>query len=229
MKKALIRIMKKDVKSIIDNKLSDKGIYIEFNEENMLCATAMIIGPKDSVYENGILFFDIDFPPNYPYAPPKITYSANNKIRIHPNLYVNGKVCLSILNTWSGPKWSSVMDIAFVLLTMQSILDNNPLYHEPGYEQSNSKLVKSYNNIVEYNTLNSLIIDRIYNIPEKYIHFIDIINNHLSNIDGYIENKLRNYSDKEDIDYKDFLYRINLRISYSKLKEKFENVKQLVY
>ena len=43
MKKALIRIMKKDVKSIIDNKLSDKGIYIEFNsrEERIMCLTAI--------------------------------------------------------------------------------------------------------------------------------------------------------------------------------------------
>ena len=32
------------------------GIYIEFNEENMLEAVAMIKGPDDSVYKNGILF-----------------------------------------------------------------------------------------------------------------------------------------------------------------------------
>ena len=103
MKKALIRIMKKDVKSIIDNKLSDKGIYIEFNEENMLEANAIIIGPKDTPYENGILYFVINFPKNYPFSPPKINYLSQSRYRIHPNLYVGnpsdnflGKVCLSI-------------------------------------------------------------------------------------------------------------------------------------
>ena len=43
-----------------------------------------------------------------------------------------GKVCLSILGTWSGPKWTSIMDITTVLLTLQSLLDENPLHHEPG-------------------------------------------------------------------------------------------------
>ena len=40
-----------------------------------------------------------------------------------------GKVCLSILGTWAGPKWTSIMDITTVLLTIQSLLDKNPLHH----------------------------------------------------------------------------------------------------
>ena len=55
-KSAIKRIINKDIKEIKNNKLNDLGIYIEFNENNLLEAKAMIIGPKDSVYENGILF-----------------------------------------------------------------------------------------------------------------------------------------------------------------------------
>ena len=37
----------------------------------MLEAYAMIIGPKGTLYEGGYLFFNIDFPKNYPYSPPR--------------------------------------------------------------------------------------------------------------------------------------------------------------
>ena len=59
MSKAVKRIINKDIKSIEHNKLNDQGIYIEFNEENMLEARAMIIGPTESLYEGGYLFFNI--------------------------------------------------------------------------------------------------------------------------------------------------------------------------
>ena len=67
-KSAIKRIISKDIKSIENNKLNDLGIFIEFDEENMLHARAIIIGPKDTIYEGGILFFKIFFPNNYPYS-----------------------------------------------------------------------------------------------------------------------------------------------------------------
>ena len=59
---ALKRIVKKDIKEIKNQKLESLGIYVKFDEENMLNAKAMITGPKDSLYENGFLFFNITFP-----------------------------------------------------------------------------------------------------------------------------------------------------------------------
>ena len=117
---ALKRILKKDIKEIENKNLNELGIYVKFDEENMLHARAMITGPKGSLYEYGFLFFGITFPKNYPFSPPDISYISRNNVRIHPNLYVgrhssgNGKVCLSILGTWSGPKWTSIMDITTV-------------------------------------------------------------------------------------------------------------------
>ena len=56
MNKAIKRIINKDIKSIEHNKLNEQGIYIEFNEQDILSAKAMIIGPKDSIYEGGFFF-----------------------------------------------------------------------------------------------------------------------------------------------------------------------------
>ena len=163
-KDAVRRIVNKDLKEIHKMELDKLGIHIEFNEDNMLKATAIIIGPEDTPYENGLLYFIIEFPINYPFSPPKIGYLSSSHYRIHPNLYVGrshdnyiGKVCLSAINTWSGPKWTTVMDIGSVLLSIQSLLCNDPLHNEPGFENEKGKRNDAYNQMVEYDTLNHLI------------------------------------------------------------------------
>ena len=59
MNKAIKRIINKDLKSIEHNKLNDNGIYVEFDEENMLRARVLIVGPEGSLYEGGYFFFYI--------------------------------------------------------------------------------------------------------------------------------------------------------------------------
>ena len=58
-KNAIKRIVNKDIKEINKQNLKSLGIYIEFNEDNLLEAKAMIIGPEGSLYEGGYLFFNI--------------------------------------------------------------------------------------------------------------------------------------------------------------------------
>ena len=98
--KALKRI-KNDIKIITSSSLHDEGIYVSFDDENLFHARALVIGPyiKDSPYQGGFYFFDINFPNNYPLNPPTVKFmTLNNFVRFNPNLYKCGKVCLSILN-----------------------------------------------------------------------------------------------------------------------------------
>jgi ubiquitin-protein ligase len=114
----------------------DMGVYlVQPNEDNALSLKALVIGPKDSVYEGGFFLFDITIGERFPIEPPKYafvspTYSGN--VRIHPNLYACGKVCLSILNTWGSHDWSPVSKNTSILRTIQSLLDQDPISHEPG-------------------------------------------------------------------------------------------------
>ena len=197
MSAAIKRIVNKDLKEVQKMKLDELGIHIQFNEENMLQAKAIIIGPKDTPYENGILYFKIQFPTNYPFSPPKVNYISSSKYRIHPNLYVGkpsedfkGKVCLSILNTWSGPKWTTVMHIGSVLVSIQSLLDENPLRNEPGFEKEKSLRNTNYNRVVEYDTYQQLIYKNCLLIGLDFKGFEEIIQDHIKKNKETILSKL---------------------------------------
>lgn len=61
----------------------------------------------------------------------------SGKTRFNPNIYAEGKVCLSILGTWRGnpgEEWSSAQGLESVLLSIQSLMSANPYENEPGYE-----------------------------------------------------------------------------------------------
>ena len=130
------------------------GIYCSFSDDNMYNVKAMIIGPKDTPYEGGFYFFDINFTPQYPMQPPKVQFcTLNPYVRFNPNLYKCGKVCLSILGTWSGPSWTTVMNLETILIDLQSLMNDNPIQNEPGFESETGSAAKVYRNLVGYYNL----------------------------------------------------------------------------
>ena len=224
MKKTIKRITNIDMKRVSESNLHEHGIHIEFDENDITKAKAMVIGPKDTLYEGGYLFFSVDFPVNYPFSPPIIKYHKSNNVRIHPNIYVNGKVCLSILGTWSGPEWTSAMDISNVFVTIQSLLDNNPLKHEPGYDTpGHNKTYDKYNNIIQYNTIKSLILNRLFSDNDlgDFNIFKDIIYKNFIQNKKIIEEKINsNISKKCMISVP--LYHISENINYEELYKVFK-------
>tara|TARA_B110000967_G_scaffold208432_1_gene260621 strand:+ start:1141 stop:1857 length:717 start_codon:yes stop_codon:yes gene_type:complete len=226
-KDAIKRILNKDMKEIHKMNLSDLGIHVQFSEENIMNATAIIIGPKDSPYENGILYFCIEFPSNYPFQPPKIGYLSSSRYRIHPNLYVGrshdnylGKVCLSSINTWSGPKWTTVMHIGSILLSLQSLLDKNPLHNEPGFENVVGEKNDYYNLIVEHDTYYHLIRNNGFTIHPLFRTFENIIIEHLKKEKDNILTKIDQLceANPEPVKISLNIYNITMNINYPALK-----------
>merc|ERR1711988_1383186 len=81
---------------------------------------ATIMGPPDSPYQGGVFFLNINFPPDYPFKPPKVSFQT--KI-YHPNVNANGSICLDILNA----QWSPALTTSKVILSICSLLtDPNP-------------------------------------------------------------------------------------------------------
>jgi len=143
------------------------GIFYESDPVNMSKGKAMIIGPKDTPYEDGFFFFEIQLPSTYPMNPPIVKFiTGNGNTRFHPNLYVEGKVCLSILGTWAGEPWSPMLGILQVFITIQSLLDNCPLRHEPAYnsEPAKSPKMTAYNKHIKYAVYETAILNQLQTI-----------------------------------------------------------------
>jgi ubiquitin-protein ligase len=102
--------------------------YVSICNDNAHLVKVLIFGPEGTPYHNGNFFIDLKFPNDYPYNPPKANFlTTDGRIRFNPNLYATGKVCLSILGTWSGPSWSIVQRLSSVILSIQSLLGEHPL------------------------------------------------------------------------------------------------------
>lgn len=87
-------------------------IFVRSDENRMDIMKVLITGPDGTPYSNGCFLFDVYFPNEYPTSPPSINLetTGNHTVRFNPNLYNDGKVCLSILNTWHGrpeEKWNT--------------------------------------------------------------------------------------------------------------------------
>lgn len=213
----------KDVTQLIKEPLTNEGIYYSHDEDDINIGHALIIGPKDTLYQYGFYMFKFVFPESYPLKPPTVTYLTNNyNIRFHPNLYRNGKCCLSILNTWNGEQWSSCQSISTILLSLLLLFNNEPLLNEPGITKNHedfenyNKLIKYYNYFTAFYEIGTNLL----NIPCQRL-FKDIINTHynknkkkviedISTLNGYKTSIfIKIYSITALIDYDDLSQKLN--------------------
>ena len=160
------------------------GIHLHYEENNFTEIHALIIGPKDTPYEGGFFYFVLNTSFNYPINPPKVAFktTGHGAVRFNPNLYNCGKVCLSILGTWSGPGWSPILSISTVLISIQSLLNEEPYYNEPGYENNINKAKSDeYNEAVYCNKIIYAVVhmlDKSTRMPDELFdiakqHFLD--------------------------------------------------------
>mmetsp|Transcript_1260 Transcript_1260/g.1691 ORF Transcript_1260/g.1691 Transcript_1260/m.1691 type:complete len:314 (+) Transcript_1260:173-1114(+) len=120
----------------------NSAAFVCFGEERMDLCRAAITGPVDTPYAHGLFIFDAFFPADYPNIPPLVTFmtTGGGQVRFNPNLYMDGKVCLSILGTFhasdESQKWNpGVSSMAQVILSIQTqLLVEEPVFNEPGYE-----------------------------------------------------------------------------------------------
>lgn len=231
-KETLNRLLK-DVKQIIKNPLVDQGIYYCHDDTDMMQGYAMIVGPQDTPYFGGFYFFEFKYPIDYPHSPPKVKYCTNsNNVRFNPNLYTCGKVCVSLLNTWNGDQWTSCQTISTVLLTLCTLLCENPLLNEPGYKITDPDL-NGYNKIISYANLDIAVCDIVKKKKGVYLPFFDlfypyVIENFNKNYDTFVEFANKNASDT-NIENKWVTTKycgLNVLISYENILMKLNQAKE---
>ena len=147
---------------------SDLSLAVACKEEDVRKVQAMIIGPPDTPYEFGFFEFAIHFHKDYPTSAPHVKAITTNmgSTRFNPNIYADGKVCLSILGTWrgeSGEQWSSAQGLESVLISIQSLMSANPFENEPGFESprndNDKKDAKMYVSKIRHETLRIAVVE----------------------------------------------------------------------
>ncbi|PXF42562.1 putative ubiquitin-conjugating enzyme protein 17 [Gracilariopsis chorda] len=171
------------------------SILIRVDEDRYDILRACIFGPEDTPYDSGAFIFDIYLPLQYPLNPPKFSLltTGAGKVRFNPNLYSNGKVCLSLLGTWSGPSWNQSSTILQVLVSIQSLIFvSEPYFNEPGYESqigtsAGKRDSDQYNARIRYNTAFHAIQSHVRKPPPE---FADGINTHFRLKRRYLKQRL---------------------------------------
>jgi baculoviral IAP repeat-containing protein 6 len=120
----------------------DSSVVFRMSKKHSNMITFMISGPKDTPYYNGLFEFHAYFSDTYPQIVPKVLLNITDggKVRFNPNLYACGKVCLSLLGTWSGGQgegWNGDLSTFLqVIVSIQSLIFvEQPYFNEPGYER----------------------------------------------------------------------------------------------
>ena len=160
-----------DIKELKNDKdLNKNGIFYYINDEDLTKVWVVIFGSENTPYYHCPFFFKFEFGQHYPLKPPSgIFLTSNRKTRFNPNLYVDGKICLSILGTWQGPSWTPVMTIKTVIMSIIALVMNeNPLVNEPGYERSKQEALDEYNKIVQYRSIDYAFCDQLKNFPSHF-------------------------------------------------------------
>ncbi|KAK0737610.1 ubiquitin-conjugating enzyme/RWD-like protein [Apiosordaria backusii] len=151
-------------------KNSDLSLAVACRDIDVRNVKALIIGPHETPYEFGFFEFDFKFNKDYPRKSPTVVGTTTNsgRTRFNPNIYSNGKVCLSILGTWRGERgeeWSAAQGLESILLSIQSLMSTNPYENEPGFEDANEasdkKNQKDYVQKIRHETLRISVIQRL--------------------------------------------------------------------
>lgn len=129
---------------------------IVHNKLNLFRWDCSFPGPNVKLYGDSYYNVSIIFTKEYPYKPPKVIFK---EYVFHPNVYLDGRVCLDILNE----KWKSGFGVMKILTALQTLLmqpnGNSPAngdassllsFKKNMYEKKVRENIMNYHNIPEY-------------------------------------------------------------------------------
>ncbi|MBA0784328.1 hypothetical protein Gotri_001913 [Gossypium trilobum] len=135
------------------------------DENNIFEWSVTIIGPPDTLYEGGFFNAIISFPPNYPNSPPAVKFTSEIW---HPNVYADGRVCISILHPpgddpngyeLASERWTPVHTVESIVLSIISMLsspnDESPANVEAAFLMQTSM---TYANVVNLKLLSRTLV-----------------------------------------------------------------------
>ncbi|XP_018333707.1 (E3-independent) E2 ubiquitin-conjugating enzyme UBE2O [Agrilus planipennis] len=176
------------------------GVWVRSYQNRLDLLSVLIVGPARTPYEDGLFMFDVQLSPDYPRSPPVVHYVSYSSERLNPNLYVEGKVCVSLLGTWMGrgtEVWGPNSTLLQLIVSIQGlILVSEPFYNEAGYE----KMVESQQGQENSRNYNELVILKlVQSMTEMLLHppevFKQEVITHFSKNGDKLVRRLQNWCD----------------------------------
>uniref|UniRef100_A0A914MIK6 UBC core domain-containing protein n=1 Tax=Meloidogyne incognita TaxID=6306 RepID=A0A914MIK6_MELIC len=129
-----LRRLQQELVDVTDNPI--EGIKVHSVAENIFIWKVAIFGAPGTIYQGGYFKATLKFPPKYPFEPPSMRF--DNPI-FHPNVYKDGRVCISILHPpgqdklsgeSAAERWNPAHGVRSILLSVISML-NEPNISSP--------------------------------------------------------------------------------------------------
>ncbi len=159
-------------------------ILLRSDEGRCNVLKALVSGPPGTPYAFGLFGFDIALPPSFPDKCPLVQFTSTGggHVYCNPNLYADGKVCLSLLGTWQGPGWDPAKStLGQVLMSIQAlILSDNPIQNEPAFANVSAARmsVRVYNAHVRLATMQYGMLACMTQAPSGFEDCTDIFWRH---------------------------------------------------
>ncbi|CAG8504777.1 13785_t:CDS:2 [Ambispora leptoticha] len=145
-------ILLKQFKELTNNPVPGFTVALH-DDSNVFEWDVGIIGAPNTVYEGGYFKATLKFPDDYPFNPP--TFKFNNDF-FHPNVYSDGRLCISILHPpgddptsgeTAAERWNPTQSVESILISIVSLLVD-PNCSSPANVVMYRKERESYNSIV---------------------------------------------------------------------------------
>ena len=139
------------------NELSD-DVYLRPTDNNSILKwSALLRGPQDTPYENGVFQLSITCGSQYPLAPPAISFVT--KV-FHPNIHFRtGDVCLDILKKEWSPAWGLQAACRAVLALLSDPDADSPLNCDAGNMIRSGDMIAFRGTAAMYTHENAMSLD----------------------------------------------------------------------
>uniref|UniRef100_A0A7S2W505 UBC core domain-containing protein n=1 Tax=Rhizochromulina marina TaxID=1034831 RepID=A0A7S2W505_9STRA len=187
---------------------ASSSVWLRAREDRMDQVQFLISGPEGTPYSGGLFLFSAFIPIDYPNVSPKVKFqtTGGGQVRFNPNLYCDGKVCLSLLGTWrgkAGENWNPLTSsLLQVIISIQSlILVPDPYFNEPGFEAKmmtdEGRLCSStYNAAIRAENVHFGMISHLLEPP---IGFEEVVQRHFRYRKDFILRQCRAWASEESV------------------------------
>jgi ubiquitin-conjugating enzyme E2 Z len=156
----------------------------------------------------------------------------NGNTRFHPNFYKNGKVCVSILNTWyNGERWSACQTIQTILLSICSLFIDTPLENEPNHTKFFDPIeCLAYEKSIEFANIDFAICHMVTSNDPRFQLFKDYMTKHfVSNYQVLLKKVTKLAEDKQSERILISFYNMQTTINYVFLLDKLKRTEQTLF